>query len=489
MKFPLKLLSFLLLASPIFGQVHISGNLKDVTTGNVTTNVQVDFELQNYGSNIPHIATVGTVVQIKKTFKPDASGAISGTLYQNSVIIPAGTFYKVCIIIQGNTLRCNNYLINSDFDLDNAVPLNVTPVVGPGQLIVQCSGFNFLSPSATWILSHNFGDANVWGNSFDLNGNQIIPDRTTKTDSNTLTLTWIIPQAGAGLACHAGNVNIATNQPNAVVVNPSASQTIVQQRFSTQGGGTHSGDEIFTGTLSSATIGPNLSQQHQIPVAAPDTLALLIATQTLSNKTLTSPVINTPTLNGSGGQLLLPAGPDTLVGLSTVATLANKTLVDVTLSGNVSGSATWIGAQTFNGSNTFVSNQFFQQGLVITETSFLPSTTGSDICGGNSTSHTLQCTYNGDTARSVTRTIASGTASMPTASITGPNCSSVVTVSAPGVLTTDSIRWSFNSAPVANPGELIIAQWPTADNVNFKYCVQSGTIIPTTATLNWSVTR
>jgi hypothetical protein len=46
----------------------------------------------------------------------------------------------------------------------------------------------------------------------------------------------------------------------------------------------------------------------------PETLVGRATTDTLTNKTLTSPVLNTPVLNGSGGLLTLPTGPETLVG-------------------------------------------------------------------------------------------------------------------------------------------------------------------------------
>lgn len=73
-----------------------------------------------------------------------------------------------------------------------------------------------------------------------------------------------------------------------------------------------------------------------------DTLVGRATTDTLTNKTLSSPVVNTPTLNGSGGLLTLPAGPDTMVGRATTDTLTNKTLNGATLDaastlGGVSG--------------------------------------------------------------------------------------------------------------------------------------------------------
>lgn len=62
--------------------------------------------------------------------------------------------------------------------------------------------------------------------------------------------------------------------------------------------------------------------------------------QTLTNKTLTSPALNTPTVTGSGGALTLPAGPDTLVGRATTDTLTNKTLTSPTINSPTFGGTT-----------------------------------------------------------------------------------------------------------------------------------------------------
>jgi hypothetical protein len=82
--------------------------------------------------------------------------------------------------------------------------------------------------------------------------------------------------------------------------------------------------------LVAPTIGPNVVQQHAVPAVAPDTLALLTATQTLTNKTLTAPVIATIVNTGT---LTLPTSTDTLVGRATADTLTNKTITSPTMAG------------------------------------------------------------------------------------------------------------------------------------------------------------
>jgi len=72
--------------------------------------------------------------------------------------------------------------------------------------------------------------------------------------------------------------------------------------------------------------------------ATADTLVARATTDTLTNKTLTAPVIAT-ILNGSA-TLTLPATTDTLVGQATTDTLTNKTLTAPIISSIVNGSAT-----------------------------------------------------------------------------------------------------------------------------------------------------
>jgi hypothetical protein len=87
----------------------------------------------------------------------------------------------------------------------------------------------------------------------------------------------------------------------------------------------------------------------------------------------------------------------------------------------------------------------------------------------------------------VAATIASGTATMTTVGITSGSCGTTVSISAPGVLTTDVISWAYNAS---TSSLLIVNRWPTANAVNFEYCnPTAGTITPSAATINWRVGR
>jgi hypothetical protein len=97
----------------------------------------------------------------------------------------------------------------------------------------------------------------------------------------------------------------------------------------------------------------------------------------------------------------------------------------------------------------------------------------------------------------LTITIASGTAVLPTSSIGSGACSSTLTVSASGVLTTDAIISTFNADPTSTTGyapsasgSLYIYVYPTTNNVNFRVCNNTGSsITPGAATLNFRVVR
>lgn len=112
--------------------------------------------------------------------------------------------------------------------------------------------------------------------------------------------------------------------------------------------GTYSGNHIMSGQVSftnvsapiiTASIGPSATQQHILPVIASDTIALLAAAQTLTNKTLTAPVL--------GGSV---TGVYTLAGTPTITAPA---ITNPTITGGGSIAGTFGGTPTLSGAVTF----------------------------------------------------------------------------------------------------------------------------------------
>jgi hypothetical protein len=122
--------------------------------------------------------------------------------------------------------------------------------------------------------------------------------------------------------------------------------------------------------------------------------------------------------------------------------------------------------------------------------------TANGLLGYDSTANRYKFGANGSTAV-MTITVASGTAALGTSSIAANTCASLVTVSAPGTLTTDRIEATPNASlsgvtgyGKASTDGLIIYRHPTTDNVNFEVCnVTGSSITPGAATLNWGVYR
>ena len=97
------------------------------------------------------------------------------------------------------------------------------------------------------------------------------------------------------------------------------------------------GQIVFQATLGGQTalVGQNTASSYSLTLPlATDTLVGKATTDTLTNKTLTAPVISSIVNTGT---LTLPTSTDTLVGRATTDTLTNKTLTSPTLVGPILG--------------------------------------------------------------------------------------------------------------------------------------------------------
>lgn len=140
------------------------------------------------------------------------------------------------------------------------------------------------------------------------------------------------------------------------------------------GNNTFSGVNTFTNATSpivTSLIGPATTQQHALPAVASDTFTLVNATQTLANKTLTSPVISGATqfsLTGAGSTLSV--SPNTTGSINNVnigaTTPGTGSFTNLSANGNVAlGDA---GTDT-----TTINSQLSANGSVGTTGQFLTS--------------------------------------------------------------------------------------------------------------------
>lgn len=94
-------------------------------------------------------------------------------------------------------------------------------------------------------------------------------------------------------------------------------------------------------------------------------------------------------------------------------------------------------------------------------------------------------------------TVATGTATINPGAVSSGTCSPAIAATATGVATTDVIMATPNVDPTvvtgyspAAGGSLYIDAYPTANTVNFKVCnPTSGSLTPTSMTMNWRVAR
>ncbi len=159
-----------------------------------------------------------------------------------------------------------------------------------------------------------------------------------------------------------------------------------------------------TGTVTSITAGTGLTGGTitSSGTIAVDTtvVATLTDTQTLSNKTLTSPVISTIVNTGT---LTLPTSTDTLVGRATTDTLTNKTLTSPVISGGTINNAAIGGTTPAAGTfTTLTANGNVQLGDNSADTlTIYPSA----ITWQANPTHSSNHTFSGDvTANSLTLT-------------------------------------------------------------------------------------
>lgn len=168
--------------------------------------------------------------------------------------------------------------------------------------------------------------------------------------------------------------------------------------------------------------------------------------------------------SAAGGTITFPNATDTVALLTTSQALTNKSYNGLTISPST-GTLAIANGKTLTSSNSLT----------------FSGTDSSSIAFG--------------TGGTVSYIVASGTSALGTSAISASSCATVVTTTATGAATTDVVDASFNGDPTAvagyTPGSMLsIVSYPSANNVNFKVCNNTASVItPGSITLNWKVRR
>ena len=295
-----------------------------VATPTVTTSLSTtstSFDLVNTTATTVNFAGAATTVNL---------GNASGTVYISGNLEVKGT----TTTIDSTTVS----VVDKNIELGTVTTPTNTTADGGGITLHGTidKTLNWVLSTLAWTSSENFDIAN--NKTYKINGTDVLSSTALGSGVTGSSLTSV------------GTITSGTWHGTAIANSYLANSTIVLNGVTLTLGDTN--DTIKASTTNALTIGTGLSGTSfdgstAVTIAIDNTVVTLSGSQTLTNKTLTSPIIGTIVNTGT---LTLPTSTDTLVGRATTDTFTNKTF-DTAGTGNVFKiSGTAISAVTGTGS-------------------------------------------------------------------------------------------------------------------------------------------
>ena len=173
-----------------------------------------------------------------------------------------------------------------------------------------------------------------------LTGSQTLTNKTIDVDNNTVSNIEVDNLKSGVLDTDLSSVagtDTTLASAKAIKTYVDAQITAQDLDFQADSGGALAIDlDSETMTFTGGTGIDTSGSGNAVTFAIDSTVTTLTGTQTLTNKTLTTPVISSISNTGT---LTLPTSSDTLVGRATTDTLTNKTLTSAVLNGTISGTS------------------------------------------------------------------------------------------------------------------------------------------------------
>ena len=352
-----------------FKDLYLDGtaNIDTLVIGSSTGVTSVDTDLSSVSASDDTLASakaIKTYVDAQVTaqdldFIADTGGALNIDLDSETLTFTGGTGIDtsgsgnaVTFAIDSTvaTLTGTQTLTNKTVNLTNNTLTGTT-----AEFNTALSDGSFATLAGTETLTNktvNLASNTLTGTTAEFNtalsdgsfatlaGTETLTNKTIDVDNNTVSNIEVDNLKSGVLDTDLSTVSASDDTlASAKAIKAYVDSQVTAQDLDFQGdsGGALSIDlDSETLTVAGGTGIDTSGSLNTLTVAIDSTVATLTGTQTLTNKTLTSPVISSITNTGT---LTLPTATTTLVGTDTTDTLTNKTLTSPVLNTGVSGTA------------------------------------------------------------------------------------------------------------------------------------------------------